>query len=266
MESRPPGADGSELPPLKRKIVNKIGMEFMLVPGGRFVMGVDPVADDPSDHDAVRTAVTQAQQDPHFSWYDFAPRHEVEVQPFYMGRHPVTQRQFTAVMGVNKATFKDGWDYPIESVSWYDAQKFIEKLNEMMDTDAHRLPTEAEWEFCCRGGVDADFCFEGRVNRLEHYAWYTNNTRFRPRPVGQKRPNKYGLFDMHGLVWEWTASKAWPYPYQHGDGRDAPDDADPRVVRGGSFLSDPHFCRCGFRDWHLPVHRDHDLGFRVAVR
>ena len=251
--------------PLKRKIVNKIGMEFILVPGGEFIMGADDPGVDPQDTDAVAAAVAKTEAEPGFSRYDYAPKHVVTVKPFYIGRYPVTQVQWVKVMEINKATFKSGWDFPMETVNWHEANEFCRRLNEMMDTDAHRLPTEAEWEFCCRAGSTADYCFEGRVSRLDNYAWFTDNARFRPRAVGLKKPNKFGLNDMHGLVWEWTSTLEAGYPYRADDGRESPDAIGSRVVRGGSFLSDSYFCRCGFRDWHLPVHRDHDIGFRVAV-
>lgn len=251
--------------PLKKRIVNKIGMEFILVPGGEFVMGADDLATDPHDLDEVIRAVQAAEARPNFSRYDFSPRHAVTVKPFYMGRFPVTQGQWTRVMGLNKASFKGGWDFPMETVTWYEAREFCQRLNEMMDTDAHRLPTEAEWEFCCRAGSTGEYCFEGRTSRLENYAWYGRNAGFRPRPVGQLKANKFGLFDMHGLVWEWTSSEERGYPYRSDDGREDPTGPGPRVVRGGSWKSNDYFCRCGFRDWHLPVHRDHDVGFRVAV-
>ncbi|MFH1137471.1 MAG: formylglycine-generating enzyme family protein [Pseudomonadota bacterium] len=251
--------------PLKKKLVNKIGMEFILLPGGEFVMGTDDLTDDPSDLEAVEKKVSELSGQPGFSAYDFSPRHVARIKPFYLGRAPVTQAQWTRLMGNNKATYKEGWDLPMESVNWYDALKFIEKINELMGTDAHRLPTEAEWEYGCRAGSPGDFCFEGRASRLDNYAWFTHNARFHPRAVAQKKPNKFGLFDMHGLVWEWTSSQERLYPYRADDGREEPSGPNPRVVRGGSFMSDPYFCRCGFRDWHLPTHRDHDLGFRLAV-
>ena len=251
--------------PLKKRIVNKIGMEFILVPGGEFIMGADDLVDDPKDLDAVAEAVREASADPKFSWYDFAPKHVAKVKPFYMGRCPVTQAQWVRVMGLNRASYKGGWDFPMETVNWYEVTEFIRKINEMMDTDAHRLPTEAEWEYSCRAGSPADYCFEGRSSRLDNYAWFGQNAGFRPRPVGQKKANKFGLFDMHGLVWEWTSSQEYPYPYRSEDGREDPKGPNPRVVRGGSWLSDAYFCRCAARDWHLPVHRDHDLGFRLAV-
>ena len=251
--------------PLKKRIVNNIGMEFILVPGGEFVMGADEVTADPSDLDAVRREIKALEARPNFTWYDFAPKHTVTVKPFYMGKSPVTQAQWVHVMGLNKASCKDGWDYPIESISWYDAVKFVEKLNDMMDTDAHRLPNEAEWEFCCRAGSSGDFCFEGRASRLGNYAWYADNAGFRPRAVGQKRPNKFGLFDVHGLVWEWTSSLERPYPYDPNDGREDPSSPEVRVVRGGGWKSLDYMCRCGFREFHLPSHRDHDIGLRLAV-
>ncbi len=251
--------------PLKKKLVNKIGMEFILVPGGEFIMGSEDLIDDPGDLEALEAAIRAEESRPKFTWYDFAPRHVVKVKPFYMGRYPVTQAQWVRVMGLNKASFKDGWDFPMETINWYEAREFTQRLNEMMETDAHRLPTEAEWEYCCRAGSQGDFCFEGRASRLDNYAWFGHNAGFRPRAVGQKKANKFGLHDMHGLVWEWTSSEGRGYPYRSDDGREIPEGPEPRVVRGGSWLTNDYFCRCGFRDWHLPVHRDHDIGFRVAV-
>jgi len=252
-------------PPLKKKITNKIGMEFMFIPGGEFIMGTDDLVADPTDLAAVEAAVREQEKQEHFTRYDTAPRHLVEVKPFYLGRTPVTQGQWERVMGRNKASYKGGFDFPMETVSWYDVLEFIDKLNEMLETDAHRLPTEAEWEFACRAGSDGDYCFDGRTSRLDHYAWFGTNAGFRPRPVAQKKSNKFKLYDMHGLVWEWTSSIERSYPYRADDGREDPDDPDARVVRGGGWLSDPYFLRCGFRDFHLPVHRDHDIGFRLAV-
>lgn len=251
--------------PLKKRIVNKIGMEFILIPGGEFIMGTDDIVEDPHDLAAVEAKVKELEKEENYSRYDFAPRHVVKIEPFYMGRYPVTQAQWTRVMKLNKASCKGGWDLPMETINWYEAREFADQLNEMMETDAHRLPTEAEWEYCCRAGIQADYCFAGRSSRLENYAWYGDNAGFRPRPVGQKKPNKFGLFDMHGLVWEWTSTEERSFPYRADDGREDPSLAGPRVVKGGSWLSNDYFCRCGFREWHLPVHRDHDVGFRLAV-
>ncbi|MEW6265448.1 MAG: formylglycine-generating enzyme family protein [Thermodesulfobacteriota bacterium] len=251
--------------PLKKKLVNKIGMEFILVPGGEFIMGDVDVVEDPADLAAVEAKVRELEKAPGFNRYDFAPRHLVQVKAFYLGRCPVTQAQWVRIMGLNKASFKGAWDLPMETVSWYDVQEFIRRLNELMNTDAHRLPTEAEWEFCCRAGGQGDYCFDGGVGRLDNHAWYSRNAGFRTRPVGQLRPNKYGLQDMHGLVWEWTSTLEKAYPYRSDDGREDPAGPGHRVVRGGSWLTDAYFCRSAFREFHLPTHRDHDLGFRLAV-
>ena len=240
-------------------------MEFIFVPGGEFIMGADQIVEDPSDLPAVEAKIRELEKEENYTRYDFAPKHLVKVKPFYLGRYPVTQAQWVRVMKLNKASFKGGWDFPMETVNWFEAREFVKRLNEMVDTDAHRLPTEAEWEFACRAGSTADFCFDGRSSRLEHYGWYGRNAGFRPRAVGQKRPNKFGLYDMHGLVWEWTSTEEKSYPYRDDDGRESPDSPNPRVVRGGSWLVDEYMCRCGFREWHLPTHRDHDVGFRVAV-
>jgi formylglycine-generating enzyme required for sulfatase activity len=153
----------------------------------------------------------------------------------------------------------------MESVSWHDTHKFIAKLAEMTNSDAFRLPTEAEWEFCCRAGFSGDFCFDGRAGRLQNYAWYADNAGFQPHAVGLKKPNAFGLYDMHGLVWEWTSTVEKAYPYRADDGREDPGSPNPRVIRGGSWLTSDVMCRSGFREYHLPTHRDHDIGFRLAV-
>ncbi len=251
--------------PLKKKIVNPLGMEFVLIPGGKFIMGTDDLAPDPGDIDAVKSAIHAQEQKENFKRWDTAPKHINRVQTFYLGRTPVTQGQWEKVMGRNQASYKGGFDFPMETVSWFEVNDFIERLNDMLETDAHRLPTEAEWEYACRAASSGDYCFEGRANRLAHYAWYGENAGFRPRPVAQKKANKFNLFDIHGQVWEWTSSWEKSYPYRADDGREDPDRPEARVVRGGGWKSDAYFLRCGFREWHLPVHRDHDLGFRLAV-
>ena len=250
--------------PLKKRLVNKIGMEFILVPGGEFIMGADDAAEDPRDLAAVEAAVRELEKEDNFTRYDFAPRHLVQVKPFYMGRYPVTQAQWDRVMGRNPATFKDGWDYPIESINWYQALEFIDRLNEMMKTDAHRLPTEAEWEYCCRAGSSGDYCFEGRLTRLANYAWFGANAGFRPRAVGQKKANKFGLFDMHGLVWEWTSTEERSYPYRPDDGREDLKASGLRVRRGGSWFSTPALVRCAYRLRYAPGGGYRRGGFRVA--
>lgn len=251
--------------PLKKKIVNPLGMEFVLIPGGEFIMGTDDLVPDPGDIEAVKSAIHEQEQKENFKRWDTAPKHINRVKTFYLGRTPVTQGQWEKVMGRNQASNKGGFDFPMETVSWYEVNDFIKRLNDMLETDAHRLPAEAEWEYACRAESLGDYCFEGRANRLEHYSWYGENAGFRPRPVAQKKANKFNLFDIHGLVWEWTSSLEKSYPYRADDGREDPGRPEARVVRGGGWKSDPYFLRCGFRDWHLPVHRDHDLGFRLAV-
>jgi formylglycine-generating enzyme required for sulfatase activity len=251
--------------PLKKKIVNPLGMEFVLISGGEFIMGTDDLVPDPRDSAAVEAAIGRQEAKENVNRWDTAPKHLAQVDTFYLGRAPVTQGQWERVMGKNQASYKGGFDFPMETVSWFEVNEFIKRLNEMVGTDAHRLPTEAEWEYACRAGSQGDYCFEGRASRLEHYAWYGQNAGFRPRPVRQKKANKFNLFDIHGLVWEWTSSLEKSYPYRADDGREDPDKPEARIVRGGGWKSDPYFLRCGFREWFLPVHRDHDIGFRLAV-
>lgn len=121
-----------------------------------------------------------------------------------MATTEVTQGQWYAVMGNNPAYFQNGNpDMPVEQVSWYDAQAFIKKLNQKEHTNAYRLPTEEEWEYAARAGSSGKWCFGNSESELSQYAWYDGST---THPVATKKPNKWGLYDMYGNVWEWTNS------------------------------------------------------------
>lgn len=120
---------------------------------------------------------------------------------------PVTQAQYEMVMGNNPSYFKDsGPDAPVETVSFNDAQAFIKKLNEIQNEYTYRLPTEEEWEYACRAGSTTDYFFGNDESDLKDYAWYCENSDNKTHPVKQKKPNAWGLYDMHGNVWEWTES------------------------------------------------------------
>jgi len=129
-------------------------------------------------------------------------QHEVTIsKPFYMGVTEVIQAQYEAVMGTNPSIFK-GATNPVEMVSWNDAAEFCKKLSEKTRLDV-RLPTEAEWDYACRAGSKTRFCFGDADEGLGDYAWYRANSGGTTHPVGQKKPNAWGLFDVHGNVWEW---------------------------------------------------------------
>jgi len=231
-------------------------MKFVLVPAGSFMMG---------------SPEGQGASDEH-------PRHQVEIsRPYYLGVTEVTQAQWKAVMGSNPSGFK-GDNRPVENVSWIDAQEFIRRLNQKEGTNKYRLPTEAEWEYACRAGSETAYCFGDDESRLGDYAWYWHgvNSSERIQPVGQRKPNAWGLYDMHGNVFEWCADwYGWDY-YAASPSRDPRGPGSPvyddslggefRVVRGGGvgWGGDAGTCRSACRGWGLPGWRMTDCGFRLA--
>jgi formylglycine-generating enzyme required for sulfatase activity len=244
--SRTPTIDGtrSETKPhtgtgsLAATVTNKFGIALVLVPQGSFMMGS-------TNGDA-----------------NEQPVHRVTIAaPFYLGKYEVTQAQWTAVMGSNPSENK-GAENPVEQVSWDDAQEFIRKLNALNDGFEYRLPTEAEWEYACRAGTSGDFAGD-----LEALGWYESNSRGSTHPVGQKKPNAFGLYDMHGNVWEWCADRS-PETYQG-----APSDgsawidlrSQKRILRGGSWDHDANHSRSAYRHWFTSGHHTHGIGFRIAA-
>jgi formylglycine-generating enzyme required for sulfatase activity len=222
------------------------GIEFVFVPGGTFDMG--DVFGDGNKYEN--------------------PVHTVTVPSFYIGKYPVTQGQYYAVMKENPSHFKKGNDYPVENVSWYDATKeFIEKLNEKTgDKFGFRLPTEAEWEYVARsGGKDEKYAGGDDIDKL---GWYGDNSGLFPRPVGEKQPNGLGIYDMSGNVWEWVEDD-WHKNYKGApsDGSawvDSPGRGSRRVLRGGSWYGYGRNCRSVCRNFYSPGSRGEYAGFRLA--
>ncbi len=217
--------------------------EMVFVPGGTFKMGSN-------DYD------------------DEKPIHEVTVQDFYIGKYPVTQAQWHAVMGTNPSYFKNCNDCPVESVSWNDAQDFIKKLNAKTGKN-YRLPTEAEWEYAARGGRESKGFKYAGSNNLNEVGWYGSNAKDKTHPVGQKKANELGIYDMSGNVWEWCED-VW-----HDNYNGAPKDGSAwlrggdqarRVVRGGSWDDDANVCRCSYRYGYDPIVQVNNVGFRVFRR
>jgi len=171
------------------------------------------------------------------TWSDEKPVHTVHIKSFKMGRHEVTQRLWTRVMGNNPSKFK-GDNLPVEQVSWYEVKRFIEKLNKLTGKQ-FRLPTEAEWEYAARSGTTTNFSWGDRKSSFRNYGWFGENSNDKTHPVMQKKPNNVGLFDTHGNVWEWTQD-CW-----NGSYKGAPSDGSAwlagkcgkRVVRGGGFVN-----------------------------
>jgi formylglycine-generating enzyme required for sulfatase activity len=221
--------------------VNSIGMVFVLVPAGKFAMGSE-------DGD-----------------YDERPVHEVLIsQPFYLGRYEVTQGQWAALMGNNPSHFTGDLNLPVEQVSWEDAQRFVEELNSREGVAAYRLPTEAEWEYAARAETDTVYSFGDDVGQLGENAWYGDNAGGSTHRVGQRKPNVWGLYDMHGNVWEWVQD--WYGRY------DADDAVDPqgvpagahRVYRGGGWGTFAVNCRSSDRNFAVADARLAGVGFRLA--
>ena len=230
---------------------NDIGMVFVLIPPGEFTMG-SPEADP-----AARTS-EMPQRVAHIT------------QAFYMGKYPVTQEQWVAVMGRNPSYFRfkgcssefNRCTKPVESVAWVDCQEFMRRLNEIQESNEDRLfrlPTEAEWEYACRAGSTTRFSFGDEVDDLGLYAWHGENSGGRTQPVGLKRPNAWGLHDMYGNVWEWCHDWFDRFYYDDAPFEDpvGPDTGRRRVLRGGSWSYGgyPHHFRSAARYLGEPYHR-----------
>jgi len=204
------------------------------------------------------------------------PAHEVTItKPFYMAKLETTQEQYMQVMGTNPSNFK-GVNLPVEQVSWGDAQEFCKKVSEKTGHTV-RLPTEAECEFACRAGTTTTYYSGDKVADLARVAWYGANIGASigglwPRlglgsthPVGQKEPNAWGLYDMHGNVWEWCADWQEQYKPEAGVDPQGPPEGQGRVLRGGSWNYDAGNCRAANRNGSNPDYRGDFIGFRVVV-
>lgn len=181
---------------------------------------------------------------------------------FWMAKTEVTQAQWEAVMGSNPSKFK-GMDLPVENVSWEDAQAFIAKLNSKQILPQgwkFALPTEAQWEYASRAGEKGPYS----GGSLDEVGWYDGNSSSATHEVGQKKPNAWGLHDMHGNVWEWCAD--W-YDDTLKGGTDpmGPSSGDVRVFRGGSWSGNASGCRAAYRSRYRPCIRFSNLGFRPAL-
>ena len=216
-------------------IAPTIGMKLKLIPAGEFQMGS-----------------TEAD--------DEKPRHLVTItRPFYLGVYPVTQRDYMQVAKENPSHFSGNDRLPVESVSWFDAVAFCNALSQKeglppfykingetvqvpdWNGPGYRLPTEAEWEYACRAGTTTRFSSGDDENALGLYAWYRANSGCETHPVGEKKPNAFGLHDMHGNVWEWCwdGYDACFYAQSPADDPQGPEAAAVRMIRGGGWDFDP---------------------------
>jgi len=210
---------------------NSIGMVFVLIPPGEFTMGRvgDPIA----------------------------PLHVVHItKPFYIGITEVTQEQYKAIKGKNPAYFQSegNWKrYPVEQVSHHDAVEFCKELKQRCGEN-YRLPTEAEWEFACRAGSALAYCFGNTTEKLDNYGWYDANSNSCTHEVAMKPPNVFGLYDMHGNVWEWVEDHMSTYPDDDvsidpvcRNWKGLNKQLEQRVLRGGAWNVSADRCGCGIR-------------------
>ncbi|MEX0324036.1 MAG: formylglycine-generating enzyme family protein [Puniceicoccaceae bacterium] len=228
-----------------------VPLEMVPIPAGQFLMGSPEKQED-------------SQKDEH-------PQQEVTIsKPFYIGRFEVTQAQWSAVMGFNPSTFTQSVSsglHPVEGVSWSDAMNFIEVLNEQL-SGTFNLPTEAEWEYACRAGSNSRFPWgnDPHFKDLLKHAWFNSRAEGRTHPVGQKQPNKWGLHDMHGNVWEWCSDAFSTYTDSVEAGPSTKASTAPRIIRGGSWFNEPEALRSANRHRHPVDSRQTNLGFRVLWR
>ncbi len=232
--------------PVDDVITNSIGMQLKLIPAGEFLMG-SPAGEAGRDSDE-------------------GPQHRVKItKPFYLGVHEVTQAQYEAVMGKKPSYFK-GSDLPVESVSWEEAKEFCQRLS-ARENRTYRLPTEAEWEYACRANTTTAYNFGNETSQLGGSAWFYGNSDGKTHSVGAKRPNAWGLYDMHGNVWEWCEDWYGAEYYAKSPPEDptGPATGSDRVFRGGSWSVSAANCRAANRSGYVPGYRNSRLGFRVAA-
>ena len=221
--------------------------EMVAIPSGNFMMGVmvNPLG----------TSLPRAEEQ---------PQHSVTITEFALGKFEVTQQEWFTVMGNFPSKFK-GRNLPVEQVSWYEAQEFIKKLNAKTGKK-YRLPSESEWEFAARAGSQADYSFGDDPSQLHRYAWFSENSSSTSHPVGGKIPNSFGVYDMHGNVWEWVQD-CWNSDYVGAptDGSNwGLGDCSKRVARGGSWSGYPQSLRQAYRVGYDTALRGSVIGFRVA--
>ena len=222
------------------EVLREIAANMVQIPGGTYVMWATP-----GSHDK--------------------PGHWVNVEPFFLGKYEVTQRQYQAVMGTNPSHFRGDPDLPVEQVSWDDCQGFIEKLNALEGQEVYRLPTEAEWEYACLGGSSNPYGFCDNDDKLSQCSWFDENSGKRTHAVGRLKSNPWGLYDLHGNVWEWCQD--WHGEHPPGEVTGAKGIAPAfRVLRGGGYDSPAGDCRSQARRSYSPAKvRRKNVGFRLAA-
>jgi len=218
--------------PWSSKVNPKDGQTYVWIPPGDFMMGCS-VGD------------TQCYNDEKLP-------HSVRIpKGFWLGQKPVTQAAYLRVIGTNPSSFK-GFNLPVENVTWHDAKQYCSAIG-------GRLPKETEWEYAARAGSKRD-----RPGDLDDIAWYVGNSNQQTHPVGRKQPNAWGLYDMLGNVWQWTADWYGPYSAAGEDG-EGPTGGDVKVLRGGSWMNFPRNVRVSIRSWYVPSYHFDYVGFRCVA-
>jgi formylglycine-generating enzyme required for sulfatase activity len=240
-------------------LAENVRLRMMLIPAGQFMMGSRESEESSRANERLQRSVS--------------------IETFFLGKHPITQAQYEAVMGENPSFFKDEPDssnHPVENVLWDKAIKFCDRLSKQTDKE-YRLPSEAEWEYACRARTTTPFHFGETLDaKVANYnATFTYGRGQKGEYVGKTTPvgsfkvaNAFGLYDMHGNVWEWCEDD-W-----HDTYKDAPSDGSAwvesdrtgtgRLLRGGSWDSDPRYCRSAFRGDFTRFNFLYDVGFRVC--
>ncbi len=250
-----------------KEITNSIGMKLVLISGGTFTMGAP-------------------RSERHFE--DDERQHEVTIgKEYYLGVFEVTQAQYQKVMEANLSRFQgnevavihpktgqvlkevDSSSHPVERVAWQDAVQFCERLSAQSEEKragrSYRLPTEAEWEYACRAGSKAAYSFGNSEGTLGDHAWYSGNSERKTHAVGQKKANAWGLYDMHGNVWEWCSDWYGVYPERVATDPTGANSGEGRVLRGGGWINNAADCRSALRAYSGPSRRSDGVGFRAAI-
>jgi formylglycine-generating enzyme required for sulfatase activity len=251
-------------PSVPKDFTNSVGMKLVSIPAGEFKMGSSK-----SPEEIAQLFVSKAEY-----YKDEHPQHAVRLSKgFYMATTEVTQGQWKAVMGTEPwkgQTFaQENADHAASYISWEDATEYCRQLSQK-EGKPYRLPTEAEWEYACRGGTTTVYSFGNDAAGLKDYAWFYDNAydvgeRY-AHPVGQKRANAFGLYDMHGNVYEWCSD--WYDEDYYGKSPSVdpkgPTSGSSRVLRGGSWYDNAQYCRSADRGRLAPTVRYYGSGFRVV--
>jgi formylglycine-generating enzyme required for sulfatase activity len=250
---------------LTENLPGNIKLEMVKIPAGTFLMGTE------------EAEVIRLCKEYETDWFKREmPQHRVNLQEFYLGKYPVTQEQYQAIIGNSTSNFKDNPKNPVENVSWNDAQEFCQKLKDKTQKN-YRLPSESEWEHACRAGTTTSFYFGETISTDQ--ANYDGNYTFgkgkkgvyreKTTPVGSFPANKFGLYDLHGNVWEWCQD-VWHENYENApmDGsswNENDSQSTLRILRGGSWCYYPKNCRSAVRFRNSADFRNYYLGFRLAL-